>query len=103
MLSMTEPARTRRTGTVKARWRTTLEASKNESILTVDLYNQSRQPRRLEGFFVHMHLAWLYLFEAQYHSEIALATTFAWPMVGTARSTEDIGSIKVCTWRNLRD
>ena len=51
---------------MKARWRTTLEASKNEVLLAVDLYNQSRQPRRLEGYFVHMHLAWLYLFEAQY-------------------------------------
>jgi hypothetical protein len=37
-----------------------------EALLAVDLYNQSRRPRRLEGFFVHMHLAWLYLFEAQY-------------------------------------
>ena len=36
-----------------------------EALLAVDLYDRSRRPRRLEGFFVHMHLAWLYLFEAQ--------------------------------------
>ena len=51
---------------MRPRWSITLDASKDEAILAVDLYNQSRRPRRLEGFFVHMHLAWLYLFEAQY-------------------------------------
>jgi hypothetical protein len=51
---------------MKASWRITLDASKEEALLAVDLYNQSRRSRRLEGFFVHMHMAWLYLFEAQY-------------------------------------
>ncbi len=51
---------------MKAQWKTTLDASKAEALLAVDLYNQSNQSRRLEAFFVHMHLAWLYLFEAQY-------------------------------------
>ena len=54
---------------MRARWRTTLDASKAEALLAVDLYNQSRRERRLEGFFVHMHLAWLYLFEAQYQRD----------------------------------
>jgi len=54
---------------VRARWRSTFDASKEEALLAVDLYNQSRRPRRLEGFFVHMHMAWLYMFEAQYQRE----------------------------------
>jgi hypothetical protein len=51
---------------MRARWKTTLDASKDEAVLAVDLYNQSRRARRLEGFFVHMHMAWLYMFEAEY-------------------------------------
>jgi len=54
---------------LRARWRTTLEASKAEALLGVDLYNQSNRARRLDGFYVHMHLAWLYLFEAQYQRD----------------------------------
>jgi len=54
---------------MRARWRSTLDASKDEAILAVDLYNQSKRARRLEGFFVHMHMAWLYLFEAQYQRD----------------------------------
>ncbi len=54
---------------MKARWKTTLEASKDEAILAVDLYNQSKGGRRLEAFFVHMHIAWLYSFEAQYQRD----------------------------------
>lgn len=55
--------------TMKARWRLTLEGSKDEALLAVDLYNQAKRPRRLEAYFVHMHLAWLYLFEAQYQRQ----------------------------------
>ncbi|HUD05486.1 MAG TPA: DUF3644 domain-containing protein [Candidatus Saccharimonadales bacterium] len=54
---------------MRARWRTTLDASKAEAVLAVDLYNQSNRSRRLEGFFVHIHMAWLYLFEAQYQRD----------------------------------
>lgn len=54
---------------MKARWKTTLDASKAEALLAVDLYNQSNRSRRLEGYFVHMHMAWLYLFEAQYQRD----------------------------------
>ena len=55
-----------RVGGVKARWRSTLDASKEEAMTAVDMYNQTRRGRRLEGFFVHIHIAWLYLFEAEY-------------------------------------
>lgn len=41
-----------------------LEGAREEALLAVDLYNQPRQPRRLEGFLVHMHVAWLYLLHA---------------------------------------
>jgi hypothetical protein len=52
---------------VRALWKSTLEASQQEAQLAADLYNQSGHAgRRLEGFFVHMHLAWLYLFTAKY-------------------------------------
>jgi hypothetical protein len=51
---------------MKARWKLTLEASRDEALLAVDLYNQPSRARRLEGFFVHIHVAWLYLFQARY-------------------------------------
>jgi hypothetical protein len=47
-----------------AGWRTMLEGARDEALLAVDLYNQPRQPRRLEIFLVHMHVAWLYLLHA---------------------------------------
>jgi hypothetical protein len=47
-----------------AGWRTMLEGARDEALLAVDLYNQPRQPRRLEAFLVHMHIAWLYLLHA---------------------------------------
>lgn len=43
----------------------TLQASKAEALLAVDLYNSSGRRRSLEGFIVHMHLAWLYLLHAE--------------------------------------
>jgi hypothetical protein len=51
---------------VKATWRIMLEGACDEALLAVDLYNQPQRPRRLEGFFVHMHLAWLYLLQAEF-------------------------------------
>lgn len=54
---------------IKARWKVTFEASRDEALLAVDLYNQPGRTRRLEGFFVHMHLAWLYLFQARYQRD----------------------------------
>lgn len=50
---------------MKAHWRTILDGARDEALLAVDLYNQPRQPRRLEGFLVHMHIAWLYLLQAE--------------------------------------
>lgn len=50
---------------MKAQWRVILEGSIEEALLAVDLYNQPRQPRRLEAFLVHMHIAWLYLLHAE--------------------------------------
>jgi Protein of unknown function (DUF3644) len=50
---------------MRATWRVMLEAAREEALLAVDLYNQPRQPRRLEGFLVHMHIAWLYLVQAE--------------------------------------
>jgi hypothetical protein len=54
---------------MKAAWRTMLDGSVHEALLAVDLYNQPRQPRRLEGFFVHMHIAWLYLLHAEFRRD----------------------------------
>src|SRR2546423_6042674 len=54
---------------MRAQWRLTLEAAKEEALLAVDLYNQPKAARKLEGFFVHMHMAWLYLFIAQYQRD----------------------------------
>lgn len=49
---------------MQAKWRITLEAACEEALLAADLYNQPKKARRLEGFFVHMHIAWLYAFQA---------------------------------------
>lgn len=50
----------------RPRWWHQLQASKNEAILAVDLYNRSAQERQLEAFIVHMCLAWLKLLQAVY-------------------------------------
>lgn len=52
-----------------AKWWHTLQASKNEARLAVDLYNRSTRERSLEGFVVHMNLAWLYLFHARFQRD----------------------------------
>ncbi|HEX9679782.1 MAG TPA: DUF3644 domain-containing protein [Candidatus Saccharimonadales bacterium] len=46
-----------------------LEGAVDEALLAVDLYNQPAQARRLEGFFIHMHIAWLYLLQARFHRD----------------------------------
>ena len=51
---------------VRATWKYMLDASKHEAVISVDLYNRTAKERSLEGFYVHMHLAWLYLFQAQF-------------------------------------
>lgn len=51
---------------MKATWKIMLEGAIDEALHAVDLYNQPRQPRRPEGFLVHMHIAWLYLLQAEF-------------------------------------
>lgn len=43
-----------------------LDASKDEATLAVRLYNDPKEARSLEGFIIHMHIAWLYLFQAKW-------------------------------------
>lgn len=47
----------------------TLQASKAEALVAVDLYNGSGRRRSFEGFVVHMHLAWLYLLHAEFQRD----------------------------------
>jgi len=51
---------------MQAIWKTILQGAIDEALLAVDLYNEPRQARRLEGFFVHMHIAWLYVLQARF-------------------------------------
>jgi hypothetical protein len=53
----------------RPKWWYTLQASKNEACLAVDLYNRSSSERSLEGFIVHMNLAWLYLLHARFERD----------------------------------
>jgi hypothetical protein len=53
----------------RPRWWHHLQASKQEALLAVDLYNQSNRKRRLEAFVVHMHMAWLYLLQARFERD----------------------------------
>ena len=46
-----------------------LKGAREEALLAVDLYNQARQPRRLEAFLVHMHIAWTYLLHAEFQRD----------------------------------
>ena len=43
-----------------------LQGSRREALLAVDLYNRAASERSLEGFVVHMHMAWLYLHHARF-------------------------------------
>lgn len=43
-----------------------LRASKQEAVLAVRLYNDPGRERALEGFIVHMHIAWLYVFQSKW-------------------------------------
>jgi hypothetical protein len=46
-----------------------LQASKAEALIAVDFYNTTGERRSLEGFVVHMHLAWLYLLQAEFERD----------------------------------
>lgn len=47
-------------------WLQMVRAAKSEAILAVKLYNEPDLDRSLEAFGVHMHLAWLYLLQAEF-------------------------------------
>lgn len=49
----------------RPRWYHQLQASKNEALLAVDLYNRSGHERQMEAFTVHMSMAWLKLMQAK--------------------------------------
>lgn len=53
----------------RARWRCILDTAKDEAILAVALYNDPREPRGLEAFLVHMHLAWQHLLHARFERD----------------------------------
>ena len=48
------------------RWELLLKASQQESLLAVRLFNDPGRERSLEGFVIHMHIAWLYAFQAKW-------------------------------------
>lgn len=50
-------------------WRHILEGAKHEAIEAVDHYNRPMGKRGLEGFYVHMHMAWLYLLQAEFRRD----------------------------------
>lgn len=50
----------------RPKWLKMLDASKSEAVLATKLYNEPEGPRSLEGFVVHMNLAWLYLCQAEW-------------------------------------
>lgn len=52
-------------GGVRATWRFMVDASRQEALQAADHYNKPRRDRSLEGFFVHVHIAWLYLLHPQ--------------------------------------
>lgn len=51
--------------TRKSIWEEILEAAREEALTAAELYNRPRGARSTEGFLVHMHLAWLYLLQAE--------------------------------------
>jgi hypothetical protein len=53
----------------RSKWWHVLQASKREALLAVDLYNRAASARSLEGFVMHMHVAWLYLAHARFARE----------------------------------
>lgn len=53
----------------RARWKQILDTAKDEALLAVAVYNDPREPRGLEAFLVHMHIAWQNLCHAQFHRD----------------------------------
>ena len=50
-------------------WRRMVDASRQEALQAADHFNQPSGRRSLEGFFVHMHMAWLYLLHARFRRD----------------------------------
>jgi hypothetical protein len=50
----------------RPKWWHILQGSRREALLAVDLYNRAAFHRSLEGFVMHMHVAWLYLLHARF-------------------------------------
>jgi hypothetical protein len=50
----------------RPKWWHTLQGSKQEALLAVDLFNRPGEDRRIEAFIVHMQIAWLYLIHAKF-------------------------------------
>ncbi len=48
----------------RPRWHHALKAAQAEALTAVEIYNSPTSLRPLEGFLVHMHVAWLYLLHA---------------------------------------
>lgn len=48
------------------RWELLLRASQQEALLAVSLFNDPGRERALEGFIIHMHIAWTYAFQAKW-------------------------------------
>lgn len=50
-------------------WHYMLLDSREEALTAVELHNGPRSGRPLEGFLVHMHIAWLYLLHARFERD----------------------------------
>lgn len=77
----------------RAIWKRTLDASIAEALLAVDLYNRPKQNRRVEAFFVHMHLAWQLLLHARFQRD---GLDFRFRKAGSSRFVKVDGEPK--TW-----
>jgi hypothetical protein len=49
-----------------SRWSQMVEESRLEALNAVEFYNRPMSRRPLEAFLVHMHIAWLYLLQAEF-------------------------------------
>ncbi|WP_080736289.1 DUF3644 domain-containing protein [Rhodococcoides fascians] len=52
------------------RWKLLLRASQQEAMLAVSLFNDPGRDRALEGFIIHMHIAWLYAFQSKWLRDV---------------------------------
>jgi hypothetical protein len=53
----------------RAKWLQMVDASKAEALAAVDHFNSTQARRNIEDFYVHMHLAWLYLLHAEFRRD----------------------------------